>query len=180
MKETIKRMFSRDNIFGRKENIPRFLYKRYYKLLLFTGISLILGTACVIMAKNLILILPFSFLVISLLVISLYFKQSIEEKGFTVIKGKVIYVKEAVSTDLNMFGGKAFRKPSYYHIQTDDGELIRIAANKVSEEMPKGAAVTVYAPLDVFTYDRNGVMLLSTVWGYELAGGEGAASSDEG
>lgn len=168
MIETIKRMFSRKTIFGRNDKIPKFLYKRYYKLMAFSGISLVLGTACILMAKNPALILPFAFLFISLLVIALYFKQAVENTGFTIIKGRVVYIKEAISTNLNLFNGNAFRKPSYYHIQSDNGEIIRIPANKVSEEIPKGAHLIVYAPLNVSTYDRNGILHLSAIWGYEI------------
>lgn len=164
------RAFLKSISFAKKTDAPSSLYTRFYKILGMSILSLAIMLACIVCGMlSLTLIISFGVLSVGLFTYALLYKHSLETKGFTVIRGKITFVKEGISTSADtLLKSKTMKRPSYYLLKGDDGKTYRFAANKVDDELPVGSAVKLYAPKDVETYERSGITYLTVMWGYEL------------
>lgn len=167
--------FFRNFSFTKKTDAPAILYRRYYRILGMAALALAIMAACIV-ARILLaptLVISFGVLALALFIYAMIFKYNLEARGYTAVRGKITFAKEAFSpTADSLVKSRTVKRPSYYLMRTENGETYRFAANKVDDELPVGSAVILYAPLDVATYERSGITYLAVMWAYELDSSE--------
>lgn len=164
--------FFRHISFSKKTMAPAVLYTRFYKMLAMSALALAMVAACIItrIMLTVTLVISFSILAVALFFCAIYYKYCLEQIGYTIVRGKITFVKESLSPSADsLMKKRTLRKPAYYHLTTSDGTTYRLPANRIDDELPMGAVVNIYAPYDVATYERNGITYLVTIWAYELA-----------
>ena len=157
------------NLFRKSDHVPACLYARYRSLLFLALITVLIALGCAFTGVFSGILFPavFSGLALSFLIMAVLYKRSLETRGYCRVCGTVTFIKEGFSPGHLNLRSEGIKRPSYYHVKTDDGEIFHVPADRRTE-LPLNSKVAVYAPLDVYTYERNGIFHFSSVWCCEL------------
>lgn len=150
------------------DDVPSTLKNRFYKTV---GLGLLvilfaILVACVLAASAQVIFI-FLGLAVAAFLIAYKFYYDLTRSGYTEIKGTVSFVKEIVS-----FSAKGIKRGGkrvlYYHIETDDGTVIFLPADKTIEELPLNSRIKLYTAFKYSSVEINGLTRISPVWGYIL------------
>lgn len=157
-------------LMSKKNDIPKILYERYHKMLLFAGGSFIAGIIALIANIQANVLLGILFIIIALVFFSMavYYKAEIEIHGFKKCTGEITFIKESIATPKLTGRQSAFKKPHYYHVRVQNGEIYKIPAIKQTTELPMGSNIAFYSPITADISTRNGITTVNPIWCYEI------------
>jgi hypothetical protein len=146
------------------KKMPSTLYSRFLKYI-YLAIAIFIGGIIISftgMAGESLLgaILPTTAVSLGLLFMAFWFRRTVEKKGFNTYAGICKKVNYS-SVGLNK------KKILSYLVETDDG-YYQLPAIKMNVEIPEGVKVEFYCPTDVLFYEKEGVKILNTFYGYRI------------
>lgn len=157
-------------LMSKKKDVPKILYERYHKMLLFAGGSFIAGIIALIanIQTNVLIGVLFIIMSFAFFAMGVYYKAEIEVHGFKKYIGEVTFVKESIATPKLTGRQSAFKKPHYYHVRVQNGEIYKIPAIKQTAELPMGSNIAFYSSITADISTRNGITTVNPIWCYEI------------
>lgn len=147
--------------------MPQVLTSRFNKLVLIGAGAAIAGATLCIMSIGsgqwLTFAMSFGLLSAGMLTYAFLYRRSIQKNGYFAIRGVVTFVKMKA-----MKIGK--EQPIYYRIKTPDEKIYQIPVFKDSLEVSQGSEIIVYMPHNYDETVNSGVIYLTSIYGFELAG----------